>query len=388
MGIFGMIFMILAVAAIYCGINFYISTHLYKWLTVMIKLNAAVFYTVYWIIACTLILYFAVMLLSSNTGFSLPYAVKQVLYTVSAVWMGIFVYLLLSTLVVHTALGIVKISGASETFLSTSKAVAGVTVIALTLIISCFGFYNGTHIKTVSYSVSSEKEMSDELNIVLISDIHLGSLYSEKNFENAVEKINGMSADLVLIAGDIFNDDITSLKDRDKIVSLFSDIRSEYGVFACLGNHDGGRTFDEMTALLEDGGVVLLNDEYKTIDGRCTVVGRVDSRPIGSFNGLKRKDFSEISADIPTDLPLIVMDHNPANIAEYGKETDLVLSGHTHKGQLFPGNLITNAMYTVDYGYYKKDENSPSVIVTSGVGTWGVPMRVGTSCEIVQITLK
>lgn len=88
-----------------------------------------------------------------------------------------------------------------------------------------------------------------------------------------------------------------------------------------------------------------------------------------------------------TTLPVVVIDHNPANIDEYGSETDIILCGHTHQGQLFPANIITNLIYTVDYGYYQKDSNSPHVIVSSGIGYWGVPMRVGTDCEIVSLTV-
>ena len=87
------------------------------------------------------------------------------------------------------------------------------------------------------------------------------------------------------------------------------------------------------------------------------------------------------------NLPVVVMDHNPANVDAYSDEVDLILSGHTHKGQIFPGSLITNQMFSVDYGYYRKDAQSPHVVVTSGVGYWGMPLRVGTDCEIVSIRL-
>jgi predicted MPP superfamily phosphohydrolase len=81
------------------------------------------------------------------------------------------------------------------------------------------------------------------------------------------------------------------------------------------------------------------------------------------------------------------MDHNPANAGEYTTEADLILCGHTHKGQIFPGSLITGMLYTVDHGHYQKDADSPHIIVTSGFGTWGMPMRVGTNCEMVTIRL-
>ena len=77
-----------------------------------------------------------------------------------------------------------------------------------------------------------------------------------------------------------------------------------------------------------------------------------------------------------------------ANIGEYGGEVDLILAGHTHRGQVFPANLITKSIFTVDYGHYQKDPGSPHVVVTSGVGTWGMPTRIGTNNEITTILLR
>ena len=85
---------------------------------------------------------------------------------------------------------------------------------------------------------------------------------------------------------------------------------------------------------------------------------------------------------------MIVLEHNPKNIDEYNNDVDLILSGHTHKGQIFPANLITKLLYTIDYGYLKEKNNNPNVIVTSGVGTWGMPFRIGTNNEIVNIKIK
>ena len=102
---------------------------------------------------------------------------------------------------------------------------------------------------------------------------------------------------------------------------------------------------------------------------------------------MSRKKLTEVIALADKKLPVVVIYHNPENIDEYGSEVDLILAGHTHKGQIFPGSLFTRAIYDVDYGHYQKDGNSPHVVVTSGVGTWGMPMRVGTNCEIVSIKL-
>jgi len=142
-----------------------------------------------------------------------------------------------------------------------------------------------------------------------------------------------------------------------------------------------------MLDFLERSNIKVLIDEYVAIDERFILAGRLDPSPIGRFGDMRRKKPAEVLSGIDVKLPVIVIDHNPANIDEYGSEVDLVLCGHTHRGQIFPGNLFTRAMYVVDYGYYRKDESSPHVVVTSGAGTWGMPMRVGTNCEVVSIKL-
>ena len=155
-----------------------------------------------------------------------------------------------------------------------------------------------------------------------------------------------------------------------------------------MGNHDGGKTLNDMMAFLERSNIRILNDEYVIIDERLALLGRLDPSPIGSFGNLRRNNTADILAAIETGLPVVVMEHNPSAVDQYGGETDMILSGHSHGGQIIPGNFITKAIFPVHYGYYQKDEDSPHVIVTSGVGTWGMPLRVGTNNEIVSIALR
>jgi uncharacterized protein len=135
---------------------------------------------------------------------------------------------------------------------------------------------------------------------------------------------------------------------------------------------------------IDKSNIKLLNDEHVIIDNQFVVVGRRDSSPIGN-QGSPKAVTSEVMSSIDTTMAVFVMDHQPTNMIQYGDDVDLILSGHTHHGQVFPANLITNAMFTVDYGHYHKNSNSPHVIVTSGAGTWGPPLRIGTNIEIAQI---
>ena len=375
------IFAVIIMFSFYAGTNYYIARKIYQWLSSFItQINIKVYAGIYILFIVSML--FAFLPISSG--------VKRVISYVSSHWMGIYIYLLLFFFTVDMLVLFGCLVKIIPTPIPQSiRFYAGLIVILLSICMIVYGKYNVSHINSVSYEIQMKrKTLQSEIKIVLVSDLHLGAVNSEKNLSKTVGKINNSEPDIVCIAGDIFNDNIYALYNPSKTLDLLKSITAKYGVYACLGNHDGGKTFKEMTGFLEQGNIKLLNDEYVTIDDRLVLVGRVDSSPIGGFDGLERKSFTDIKVPINTDLPVVVMDHNPSNIGQYDNEVDLILSGHTHRGQIFPGNLITKAIYVIDYGRYQKDNNSPNVIVTSGAGTWGMPMRIGTNNEIVIISLR
>lgn len=225
------------------------------------------------------------------------------------------------------------------------------------------------------------------MRVVMLSDLHLGAVNSEARLSKIVARINEQNPDLVCIAGDIFDNDYSAIMNPDEVSGTLTQISAAHGVYACLGNHDAGKDFEQMEAFLERANIQLLKDEHVVIDGRLILAGRLNFSPIGGYSEEKRQALSAVLSGASPDLPVVVLDHNPANAAEYRGEADLILSGHTHRGQIFPGNLVTGAMYTVDYGYYRAEDGT-QIIVTSGAGTWGLPIRVGTDCEIVRIDLE
>lgn len=252
----------------------------------------------------------------------------------------------------------------------------------LVLAFSLYGSLNAGPIRTRSYTVQLGENQGDmdSLRIVLASDFHLGYVVEEKHLGKIVAAINAADADLVCLAGDIFDGDMTALADPKRLQELLGEIRAKHGVYACLGNHDAGGHYRQMVEFLEAAGIRLLEDDTAIIDKRVLLVGRKDSSPIGG-QGIARKAV----ALPPVGLPVIVMDHQPGNVGEYGKETDLVLCGHSHRGQVFPFNLVTKAVYLVDYGYYQEPGSGTQFVVTSGAGTWGPPFRVGSENEVVVI---
>ena len=319
----------------------------------------------------------------------IPKGVNQIWGIVGGYCMGIYLYLFLYTVIIDL---ISLIFRASKLAITRHRFFNGITaglVLFCTFATCLYGTINAHYIDTVSYKISLEDKADiSDLNIVLISDLHLGAVHSESRLDNIVDKINTLKPDVVCIAGDFFDTDFASVQNPESAIQTLKKIRSTFGTYACFGNHDGGRTYKQMENFLEKADIKLLSDEYTVIDNRLVLVGRMDSHPIGGYGKEQRKKLSQFFMPIDSSMPVIVMDHNPANINEYGKEADVILCGHTHRGQLFPGSLITDSIYDVDYGYYQKDKNSPQVVVTSGIGYWGIPMRVGTNCEVVCLSIK
>jgi len=356
---------------------FYVGRKLSRWLCLILpNTNPKLFIILPAVIVLSFVLAFLPI------GFS----IKKALIWVNWFIMGLFIYFLIFFLLSDVVLLFGKLtklipSPTPQSFIFT----VGWIVLALVAGMTTYGTFNGRQIKQASYAVQIEKETSlKKLKIILIADTHLGYQNDEKWLAKIVDKINILEPDIVVMAGDVFNDNFRALSNPDDAVRSLQSIKSNYGVFACWGNHDGGKSLDDMFHFLERGNVKMLQDEFFVVEDKFIIIGRKDSSPIGN-QGEPRKKLLHVFEGINANLPIIVLDHNPANIKEYGNEIDLILSGHTHRGQMFPANFITNLIYTVDYGHYQKDTNSPHVIVTSGVGVWGPPLRIATNNEIVNI---
>jgi len=331
----------------------------------------------------------AIISLSPFIGFvQFPTAIKRMFMWIGSYWMAIFVYMFLVLLVTDIMFlvgRILKLVPDPAMF----RFCAAASAVVITLLAITYGRANATFLHHTSYEIKTKTESFPEgLNIVLVSDLHLGALNSETMLQRMAEEINKLSPDIVCIAGDIFNNDVNAIRDPGRAIELFKRINATHGVFASLGNHDGGSTFNEMLSFLAQGNITVLKDEHAVIDNRLALVGRLDPSPIRGFGGLRRKSAADVLAQTEAGLPVIVMDHNPANIGEYGSGVELVLSGHTHRGQIFPGNVITKAIFPVHYGHFQKDNDSPHIVVTSGISTWGMPLRIGSNNEIVSITLR
>lgn len=375
------ILMIVVLLLVLGGVSYYLAARLYQGLSAFFS---GLRFLPVLVVVCAVTLILVLGFLRALMPF--PKNLKQILGVLSAYCMGIMLYLLLFTVLSDVLLLVPRLLKLSFTTHHLFRGFVTLGVLLLTAATCIYGFLNARQIDRVSYEIRLENRVDiSDLNVVMISDLHLGAIGSESRLETIVNEINAEQPDVVCIAGDFFDTDFSAIRAPEAALETLRGIRSTYGVYACLGNHDGGETFAQMVDYLERANIRLLDDDYTVIDDRLVLVGRLDASAIGGYGEQERKPLSDFfSRENPT-MPVIVLDHNPVHIDEYGSEADLILCGHTHRGQVFPANLVTAMTYTVDYGYYRADENSPQVIVSSGVGAWGMPMRVGTDCEIVTV---
>ena len=345
------------------------------------------------------------MALSPVIAFLLPKsAVAIVIRRISTYWIGIMLYSLLYVVLFDLLRLIAKHTKLKNTLLFSRGSVIsiGSVVVACAVATCLYGIFNARNIKVNEYSVTVNKSCGSDkhLKAVLVADMHMGYAIGVDHITNMVEKINQQDADIVIIAGDIFDNSYDGMDDPEGIKAQLKSIKSKYGVYAVYGNHDidekilMGFTFDwggkqlhneKMTNFMKECNIKLINDESVLINDEFYLVGRRDTDKPGTEDGT-RAEISELTKDLDNTKPIFVLSHEPDELqktADAGADIDF--SGHTHDGQLFPGNLTIGLFWENPCGMIKKD-NMYS-IVTSGVGVYGTFMRVGTDAEICSVDI-
>ena len=265
-----------------------------------------------------------------------------------------------------------------------ARAIGAIGAFVMAVLIVLFGYLHTKFIKVKPYHISLENG-ENEYRVALISDIHLGVFVGEKHVQRMVKKLNALNPDLVVISGDIFDVDNSLLKDpvRLKHISkLFSKIKTKEGVYAVVGNHDPEISDKTFKHFLKAAKINLLDNDIKELS-RITLVGRTDNA------NNERKALSDILLTVGANKPIVVLDHKPENIKEdIVGGANIVLCGHTHRGQMFPITLFTKWANGKDCFYGHTITGNAHSIVTSGIGFFELPVRVGTSNEIVEICLQ
>ena len=258
------------------------------------------------------------------------------------------------------------------------------SVMGIVAIIVLIGHINAVNPRIRRLNIDMEKNANGmkELRIAMISDIHLGTVIGPRRSARLVREIEKLNPDLILLAGDVVDEDLQPVI-RHNLGETLRRLKAPLGVYAITGNHEYIGGVSQAVKYLEEHNIKFLRDTSVKINDSFYLVGREDRSKNASG---KRKGITELLNGFDRDLPVIMMDHQPFNLDEVAKaNVDLQFSGHTHHGQLWPLNYITQAMYEISMGY--KAKGNSHFYVSNGYGTWGPPVRIGNRPEIVYITV-
>lgn len=321
-------------------------------------------------------------------------------------WMGILTYLLLFLLLADLGRLLLRLAQHRSVLAPLDEdfyRITGGILFGSVIAVSLYGVVHAAHLKKKSYDAVIHKECSlSSMKIALVADLHLGGTVGLPQARQISRIIREMHPDLIVFAGDIFDNDFDAIRNPREIAALFRDLDSTYGSYACWGNHDisevilAGFTFSHgdrkvssdprMDQFLEEAGIRLLADETMLVDDAFYPCGRLDAS-CRDKSGVDRSTARELLSSLDHRKPMIVMDHQPGELAELAQAgADLVLSGHTHDGQLFPGNLFLRLAWKNSCG--KLVLGNMTSIVTSGAGVWGPAMRTGTDSEVVEVRVR
>jgi uncharacterized protein len=372
------------VFTIYFSVNYYIFSR--GWQSIPSESRARIFYLVAFIILA------ASFIIGRTMEKYMPGLLSNALVWTGSFWLAAMMYFFLIVVfidIIRLADYVIPFLGKiiPQDNMATFKFTAFKTIVLIVSLLIFFGHLNTLFPKITKLDISIPSRSSEmkELNLVLVSDIHLGTLTPKKHIQKRINLINSLRPDIILLAGDILDEDLTPVIRLD-LGNALKELRAPMGVYGITGNHEYIGGVEPAVNYLENHGITILRDSVIKINNSFYLAGRED-RDINRFSGDTRLPVEELIKDTPRDLPIILMDHQPYELGKSAAAgASLQVSGHTHHGQIWPLNYITRAVYEISRGY--GNVNGMHVYVSNGLGTWGPPVRIGTRPEIVSMKVR
>jgi predicted MPP superfamily phosphohydrolase len=314
----------------------------------------------------------------------IPYVIYKHLKRAGSFGLAIFFYSILLLPIADMVVILLKAAGILE-----RSAILGVggSVLILMLLILTIGLRNAWSPVIRQHRIQIDKDAGGRksLRLAVASDLHLGAMVGNKHISRLIKQLEWIKPDLILLPGDVLDDSIEPFI-REQMANELGKLRAPLGVWASLGNHEyiGGHIEDYIERM-KHVGITVLVDKAVNIEESFWIVGRKDYSA-NRFGKGSRLELSELLADVSFTLPIIVMDHQPYQLdIAADADVDVMLSGHTHRGQMAPSHWITKRLFELDWGYKLKDQLH--VFVSSGFGLWGPPIRIGSRSEILDIQI-
>lgn len=287
--------------------------------------------------------------------------------------------------------------GKSENSKIWQKLVAFLAIPAMvTAVLVTYGYFNMMNVVRTDYSMTTEKNIREEgYRVALIADVHFSVSVDIAELRKKCSEIEAADVDMVLLCGDIV-DENTSNEDMKVVFEALGSIKSEFGVFYVYGNHDRqlyrsnkSYTLEELENTIKSNGITILRDEFVEINDEFILAGREDASYAMSANAEPRLPIDEILSGVDQNKFILTMDHQPKQYKEENAAgTDLMLSGHTHAGQIWPANILFKIAKFDDAVYGETVMEHMKAFVTSGFAGWGYTIKTSAPAEYVIVEIS
>lgn len=310
-----------------------------------------------------------------NTG-SLAYVVELM----GMNWLGILFVLFLNFLLVDLLTAFGFLFPTVSIHLRTAALITGI-------MLSLFALFQGSRLPVFEDYEISIPDLPKDLDgkvLVAVSDLHIGTLRGNTWLQKCVNRIQSRSPDMILLLGDVFEGHGTPEKE---VFTTLGKLSAPLGVYGVLGNHEFHGEENILTELMEQDGIRVLRNQWVSVSPGLVVAGVDDLR---SYERRVKSDVNLIARamqNIPPDAAVILLSHRPVQAEKAANlGVDLMLSGHTHGGQIWPFGYVTRRYFPLLAGEYRIKEMA--VVVCRGTGGWGPSMRLWKPGEISCITLR
>lgn len=315
----------------------------------------------------------------------LPYFAYRVIKILGSYWIAVFQYAILLLPFADLLAWVLRLNGVN---VERSIIRTGWIVLLIITVLLLIGSRNAWSPVVRRYNLHVDKPagIMKQLRVAVASDLHLGTIVGKRHLMRLVEQMDMLRPDVILLPGDVLDDSLEPFV-RNNMAETMKQLKAPLGVFGVLGNHEyfGGHIEDYIKRM-EKIGIRVLRDESVLVADSFYLVGRKD-KAAESFTSEGRLPLSQLVSSLDRTIPILVMDHQPHQRLDEAAASgiDLLVSGHTHRGQMAPNHMITRRIFELDWGYARK--GTMHAIVSSGFGSWGPPIRIGSRSEIVEITI-
>lgn len=256
--------------------------------------------------------------------------------------------------------------------------------LALATTVNAKALYNARHVEIENVTIHLPA-LKNEYTLVQLSDVHIGGLIDATFIASIVRTINEQNCDAVVITGDLIDTDIRYAKEA---LEELKHIQSKFGTFFVVGNHEYFHNIEILIEYLKNMGITVLENQHVYIGEENQGFNLAGVHDVFGYNVQKfQPDIAQALNAIKEDSPTVLLAHQPKYIYEVPNMVNLVLSGHTHGGQLIPFNFLVRLVQPYIKGLYQHNPTT-QIYVNKGTGFWGPPMRLGASSEITVIKLR